>query len=170
MLGYAQGGRRAKRSAEAVQSTADLIEGAVRNADGGVAITEEVRTMLEEIAQGSTKVNDLITEIATASSEQADGIKQVNAAVDEMNRVTQEAAANSEESAAASSELAGQVTELTDMLGHFDVPGIARPVSRPVVDSPRPAAPQAPRPVPARASVADPETVLPLDGEDWEDF
>ena len=57
----------AQRSAEAAKNTAALIEEAVANANGGVQITKEVREALNDIVDGSTKVNDLITEIAAAS-------------------------------------------------------------------------------------------------------
>ena len=64
------------------------------------------------MASNAAKVGELVGEIATASSEQAQGIEQVNIAVTEMDKVTQQNAANAEESAAASEELNAQAEEL----------------------------------------------------------
>jgi methyl-accepting chemotaxis protein len=109
----------AMRSAEAAKNTANMIEESVKNADGGVKITEEVAKSLGQIVDRTGKVGDLIAEIAAASNEQALGIEQVNTAVAQMNQVTQSNAANSEESASAAEELSSQASELANMVGTF---------------------------------------------------
>ncbi len=114
----------AQRSATAAKNTADLIEGSVKNAQGGVDICTEVARVLSEIMNGSTKVSDVITEIAAASEQQSRGIEQINVAVAQMNSVTQQNAANAEESAAASEELRSQAEELADMVGSFTLSSI----------------------------------------------
>ncbi|MHC4662721.1 MAG: methyl-accepting chemotaxis protein [Planctomycetota bacterium] len=113
----------AMRSADAAKNTADLIEESVKNSEGGVRITEDVAKTLGEIVDSATKVNDLVAEIAAASSEQAQGIDQVNTAVAQMNKVTQQNAANSEESASAAEELNSQAEELAGMVGTFSLSG-----------------------------------------------
>ena len=107
----------AQRSAEAARTTADMIEGSVRNADNGVDISKEVAEALGEIADGSRKVNDLVAEIDAASSEQAQGIGQINTAMTQMDQVTQSNAASAEESASAAEELSAQAEELRRMVG-----------------------------------------------------
>jgi methyl-accepting chemotaxis protein len=62
-----------------------------------VTITNEV---FSEVTASSTKVVELMGEIAAASQEQSQGIDQVNKAMMEMNQVTQQNAANAEELAA----------------------------------------------------------------------
>ena len=109
----------AMRSAEAAKNTANMIEESVKNADGGVKITEEVAKSLNQIVDRVGKVGDLIAEIAAASNEQALGIEQVNTAVAQMNQVTQQNAANSEESASAAEELSSQAAELNNMVNEF---------------------------------------------------
>ncbi len=106
----------AMRSAEAAKNTANMIEEAVKNSDNGVAISQEVGSALSEIAEGSRKVNDLVTEIAAASEEQAQGIEQINQAVTQMDQVVQNNAANAEESASAAEELSAQAEELAHMV------------------------------------------------------
>jgi methyl-accepting chemotaxis protein len=52
----------ASRSAEAAKSTASMIDESVKNADGGVTITQEVGKFLTQINDGTQKVNDLVAE------------------------------------------------------------------------------------------------------------
>jgi uncharacterized phage infection (PIP) family protein YhgE len=98
-----------------------MIEASVKNADGGVKITEEVAEALSQIVDRAQKVGDLIAEIAAASNEQALGIEQVNTAVASMNQVTQQNAANSEESASAAEQLSSQARELANMVATFSL-------------------------------------------------
>ncbi len=160
----------AQRSAEAAKNTAELIDGAVKNAEGGVAITEEVRSILTDIVEGSKKVNDLITEIASASKEQADGIKQITEGVTSMDKVTQENSANSEQSAAAATQLNEQAKSLNDLIGRFTL-GTARTATlvKPVAAPSRPA-PAAKAPARKPAKPSRPEQVIPLDDDDMAEF
>jgi len=93
------------RSAEAAKNTSNLIEESVRNAEGGVAINQEVLTNLREINDQINKVSEVVSEIASASDQQSQGIDQITGAVEQMNEMTQRNAANSEESAASALEL-----------------------------------------------------------------
>ncbi len=106
----------ARRSAEAAQNTAELIEKSQENADNGVSVTEEVSKQLLSIQESSAKVNALISEISAASKEQAQGIDQVNTGVSEMDKVVQQNAADSEESASAAEELSSQAAEMERMV------------------------------------------------------
>jgi len=76
-----------------------------------------------EITQNINKVNDLIAEISAASTEQSQGISQINTAVADMDKLTQSNAANSEESASAAQELSAQVAELRNMISKFKLSG-----------------------------------------------
>ncbi len=162
----------AQRSAEAAKTTAELIDGAGRNVDKGVTFTENVQVILTEINEGSSKVTDLITEIAAASKEQSEGISQITTAVDGMNRVTQENAASSEESSAAASELNGQVVQLRDMIGEFDLTEVSQGSGRATKPRRSSPTPNRPDPAPARAasSAAKPAVAFPLDDDELSDF
>jgi methyl-accepting chemotaxis protein len=113
----------AMRSADAAKSTANLIEESVKNADGGVAINEEVLKNLNEIHSEVEKVSEVISEIAAASEQQNQGVDQINTAIEQMNQVTQQTAANAEESASAAEELSGQANEMNGMVGSFQLTG-----------------------------------------------
>ena len=58
---------------------------------------------------------ELISGIAAASSEQAQGIGQVSKAVIQMDQAVQHNSATAEESAAAAEELKGQISTLSDL-------------------------------------------------------
>ena len=179
----------AMRSAEAARNTADMIEEAVKNADGGVKITEEVASALGKIVDRAQKVGDLIAEIAAASNEQAIGIEQVNTAVAQMNQVTQSNAASSEESASAAEELSSQAAELLKMVGEFSLssksggyrqaqagnparhgtPQLRKPVIATLPDKSKKAPP--PKAASASASKAvKAEEIIPLDDDELSEF
>ncbi len=111
----------AQRSAEAARNTADLIEESVRNAEQGVSVTKQCADAFQAVTDSSTKVAQLVNEIASASEEQAQGIDQINTAVTQMDQVTQKNAANAEESASASEELSAQAEELNGMVARLEV-------------------------------------------------
>lgn len=102
----------AMRSADAAKETAALIEECVGSARNGAGICEEVAKSLEEITTASTRLNELVSGVSTASQEQSQAIHQVNGAVVQMDQVTQNNASAAEESASAAEELAGQAENL----------------------------------------------------------
>lgn len=63
--------------------------------------------------------NEIMDDIASASSEQSAGIHQVNQALSEMDQVTQQNAALVEEAAAAAESLRDQATSLAAVVGTF---------------------------------------------------
>jgi len=171
----------AQRSAEAAKNTAQLIEGAQQNADSGVESSTEVGSMLQDIDESIHKVSNLISEVSSASTEQAQGIDQVNTAVSNMDKVTQQNAANAEESSSSSEELSAQaqnlnamVAELVNMVGgsarsnrgpaqlvsqrnHLKAPQLARRSSD---TQPKPKA------LSSAQREVTPEKVLPFEDED----
>ncbi|MFA4884536.1 MAG: hypothetical protein WC601_01945 [Desulfotomaculaceae bacterium] len=68
---------------------------------------------------GVSKVTDFVSEIASASKEQAMGIDQINDGLNQVDQVTQQNSASSEELAAASEEMSSQVEMVKQMLGKF---------------------------------------------------
>ncbi|MFP3999660.1 MAG: methyl-accepting chemotaxis protein [Desulfobacterales bacterium] len=110
----------AQRSAEAAQTTSQLIEKSQENSGNGVTVAEEVASQLNSIKESSAKVNTLIGEITAASKEQSQGIDQVNTGVSEMDKVVQQNAADSEESASAAEELSSQATEMERIVAELE--------------------------------------------------
>jgi methyl-accepting chemotaxis protein len=102
----------AMRSSEAAKNTSTLINESVDRAKNGVNIAAEVEKALTQIVASGAKIGTLISEVAAASREQAQGVEQINVAVNEMDKVTQQNAAAAEQSAAAAEELSSQAEEL----------------------------------------------------------
>ena len=98
----------AQRSAQAAKETAAKIEGAIGKTGQGVEISRKVAAALNEIVTKAREMDELAAEVANGSNEQAQGIVQVNAAVGQMDKVTQSNAVSAEESAAAAQELNAQ--------------------------------------------------------------
>jgi methyl-accepting chemotaxis protein len=70
------------------------------------------------------QVNDIIERISVASTEQADGIAEVNRAVGQMDDMTQQNAALVEEAAAAAESLHEQTVNLARAVSVFKIEGI----------------------------------------------
>ncbi len=169
----------AGRSAKAAKETAELIENSTDKTRHGNEIVEKTETALKGIVAGTTKVSDLVAEIAAASNEQSEGIGQVTTGLGQIDQVTQQNTANAEESAAAAEELASQASHLQSMLAQFKLKGGAAPVRASAAKLPAPARPSAPalsyQEPPAQrrsndagtAGVAHPSQVIALDDKEF---
>jgi PAS domain S-box-containing protein len=111
----------AQRSSEAAKRTAELLEGSVQNAEGGVRLSHELGKQLQKVALASSRADGVVAEIVAASAEQSKGIAQIYDAVQRVNELTRQNGASSEQSAVAAEELSEQVGELTDMVGRFKI-------------------------------------------------
>ncbi len=109
----------AMRAADAAKNTADLIEGTVKKVSDGSELVTKTNEAFGQVAGSSKKVGELVGEISAASSEQAEGIEQVNKAVVEMDKVVQQNAANAEESASASEEMNAQAEQMKVSVGEL---------------------------------------------------
>lgn len=109
----------ASRSASAANSTADLIAESNQNIDHGAKIAASTSQTLVEIEQGAIKTADFLAEIAAASKEQAGGISQITAGINQIDQVTQQNSAYAESTATAAVELTEHVQKLKTMLAGF---------------------------------------------------
>ena len=153
--------------------------------DGSDLVTK-TNEAFQQVADSSSKVGELVGEIAAASNEQAQGIEQVNTAVVEMDKVVQQNAANAEESASASEEMNAQAEQMKGMVdelvvvvggaGKKDV-GSAVSSSTKSVIHPTHHALAAPTKkakgkevVVHKAKEVSPDQVIPLEDGDFKDF
>jgi methyl-accepting chemotaxis protein len=102
----------AMRAADAAKNTSTLIESTVKKIKDGSELVVKTNAAFAEVAVNSSKVGELVSEIAAASQEQSQGILQINKAVAEMDKVIQQTAANAEESASASEEMNAQAEQM----------------------------------------------------------
>ncbi|WP_404302020.1 methyl-accepting chemotaxis protein [Alicycliphilus denitrificans] len=180
----------AGRSAEAAKEIKQLIGASVDSVESGSAQVEQAGRSMQEIVQGVRRVSDLIGEITASSTEQRDGIGQVNQAVANLDQMTQQNAALVEESTAAAAAMHEQAQRLAQVVAVFNVGGhavaapraAARPLATPAAAQPKaqasvaPAvrtqvAKPAPKPaaVPARIASTKAPAAAGAD-DDWESF
>ena len=111
----------AKRSADAAGEIKALINASVETVESGSSQVAQAGQTMEEIVTSVRRVTDLIAEISASSTEQRDGIVQVNQAVAHLDQMTQQNAALVEESTAAASSLREQAQHLAQAVAVFHV-------------------------------------------------
>jgi methyl-accepting chemotaxis protein len=135
----------AQRSASAAKEIKALIAASVAIIDNGSVAVGEAGASMGSVVASVQQVNDIIHRISAASSEQADGIAEVNRAVGQMDDMTQQNAALVEQAAAAAASLHEQTVNLARAVSIFriedgqDAPPATEedaPVERRAPDSP----------------------------------
>ena len=121
----------ASRSADAAREIKSLIGASVEQVEAGSALVDRAGQTMTEVVGAIHRVTDIMGAISAASSEQSQGVSQVNDAVAQMDETTQQNAALVEEMAAAASSLNTQASELVDVVAAFrvrdDLPQAAAP-------------------------------------------
>ena len=185
----------AQRSAEAAKEIKALIGASVERVESGAQLVEQTGAAMHDIVSSVKRVTDLIGEIASAATEQRDGIAQVNVAVTNLDHMTQQNAALVEESAAAAQSLREQSARLAQVVSVFKVdqqqlaaapaPAPLKPAARPspVAHKPRTTSPAARKPLAAKAASQPkaaapapvqappaPKAASPAVTDEWESF
>jgi methyl-accepting chemotaxis protein len=109
----------AGRSAEAAREIKGLIGASVDKVEAGSRLVADAGATMTEIVGSVQRVSDIIGEITAASSEQSDGIGQINTSVIHLDQMTQQNAALVEESAAAAESLKEQAKRLAQVVSVF---------------------------------------------------
>ncbi len=102
----------AQRTAEASNSSTDLIDGQTSIIKDGADVATLVSESYQDVIAAVNKVGTMITEITVSTTEQATGVDRIKGAVYSVDKVTQENVANSEELAASADTLRSQATQL----------------------------------------------------------
>ncbi len=111
----------AQRSAQAAKEINGLIgENVSKVEQGAVQVQNAGETMRDVVAQIG-RVSSLIREIANATGEQSDGLRQVSQAVTLLDEATQQNAALVEEAGAAAESLNQQARQMTTLVSTFKV-------------------------------------------------
>ena len=119
----------AHRSASAAKEIKSLIGASVAGMEAGGKLVQQAGATMDEIVGGVKLVTDVMSEIGAAGEEQAAGLDQINAAMKQMDEVTQQDSSLVEEAAAASGALQELAAELMAVVGVFklnDQPGRTR--------------------------------------------
>jgi len=111
----------AQRSAQAAKEIKELIGNSVERVNLGSELVNQAGVTMQEIVTNVTRVRDIIGEIASSSTEQADGVNQINAAIGNLDQMTQQNAALVEQSAAAATSMSEQAAQLSEVVSIFKV-------------------------------------------------
>jgi len=109
----------AQRSAAAAKEIKELISASVANVEEGSRLVNNAGQTMGDIVDSIQRVTDIMGEITSASQEQTLGIEQINAAISQMDEVTQQNAALVEEAAAASQSMQEQAGNLVSVVSFF---------------------------------------------------
>jgi methyl-accepting chemotaxis protein len=111
----------AQRSAEAAKEIKTLISTSTQQVEAGVSLVGQTGEALRRITSGVSEINRTVAEIAASATEQANGLQQINVAVNQMDQATQQNAAMVEQSTAASHSLSNEASELQRLIGRFRI-------------------------------------------------
>ncbi len=111
----------AQRSSDAAREINDLISASEGQVQAGVELVDKTGTALGAIVESISEISELVSNIAVSTKEQASGLNEINAAVTELDQVTQQNAAMFEETTAASHALTTETNALADAVSRFDL-------------------------------------------------
>ena len=162
----------AGRSADAAKEIKHLIASSRTQVEQGVKLVGQTGTSLDRISERVSEIEQVVGVIANAAGEQATGLAEVNAAVDQMDQSTQQNAAMVEEATAATHNLARQSSDLNEIISGF-VTSAREILDRAAQQKPAAVASRAPaakmerrmsQPAPRKTGSAAPKA------EGWEEF
>jgi len=106
----------AQRSAQAARETASLIEESIARAHSGRSKVAEVSTAIDSLAGQSAQVRTLVEEVRAGSREQHRAVERIGDALEQIEQVSQSAAAGAEQGSASAEELSAQAAGLLDVV------------------------------------------------------
>jgi len=109
----------AQRCTQAAREVKLLINTSASSVENGSARVLAAGETMREIVASVRQVSDLVKQIFATTDEQSRGIVQANAAIAQLDQMTQQNAALVEERAAAAASLDQQVQRLNNVVGVF---------------------------------------------------
>ena len=111
----------ASRSAEAAKEIKELIKDSSDKVAVGSELVNQTGQSLGGIIGGVQKIGHIIAEIANASAEQSTAIGQVNAAITDLDNMTQQNAALAEQTSAASANMMSNAKDMNVAVDFFTI-------------------------------------------------
>ncbi len=123
----------AERTTTATKEIADMIgrvqtetktavgamKAGTREVEEGVTTTAQAGNSLKEIIHMSDSVGEMITQIATASTEQSSASEEINQNIEQIAKLVKESAEGAQQSAKACQDLSGLALDLQKMVSKF---------------------------------------------------
>jgi methyl-accepting chemotaxis protein len=97
-----------------------MIKRTVWRVKDGCGLEQKTGGEFREVGSGTKKAVELVDEIAAASNEQSQRTRQINPAIQEMDKTIQHTAANAEQAAPVSRELEGQAQQMEVNVGRLE--------------------------------------------------
>lgn len=98
-----------------------LIEMSSSQTVEGQKLVSDANNLMKGVIENVTEMNNILVQIQQASSEQADGISQINIAISQIDTTTQQNASLVEESLAASQMLSEQAVNMLQVVSVFKI-------------------------------------------------
>ena len=115
----------AQRSSEAAKEISTLIAASDEQVHSGVKLVGKTGQALSEIMGSVTEISSRVIQIAASAGEQASGIVEINAAVNQLDRTTQQTSAMFDAIHASGRSLASESAALNDAVNIFVLPSSA---------------------------------------------
>lgn len=103
------------------QGAVAAMEAGTKEVADGVSLAKDAGSSLSVIIEAVDRVNDMISQIATASEQQSAAAEEISTSVEGIASVTKETASGSQQTSAASQELSRMAVELQRMVGQFKI-------------------------------------------------
>ena len=153
----------AARCAKAAGETSQMIENNNKQINEGAETAMETSGKLDTIVEQSEKTAELISAIATSSSEQAQGIQQISLGLQQIDSVTQQNTAGAEETASVSREISSSASKLQELVGQFKLRKIQSGTASQSVSTPKTETPALnPLPLPPKSPMKPATTLKPV--------
>ncbi len=111
----------ANESADAVNTTRELIKVSLEEIESGNTIVNDVIASLDEAVDRVRVANGMIQDTAKAADKQMEGIDQIRDSIQDMSEIVQDNSAMAEETSATSEELAAQAVTLNELVQKFEI-------------------------------------------------
>jgi len=111
----------AQRSAGAAEEVKSHITNSVSRVDLGSKLVDEAGKTMSDIVDSITRVNEIMDDISTASSEQSLGVAQTAITIGDIDRATQQNASMVEKNATASIDLNTQSQQMLEAVAVFKI-------------------------------------------------
>ena len=111
----------AQKSADAAQSTTELIENSLTHIRKGSELALCTSTAFHEVAEHSKDILVMVAKIAETSKDQAIAIKQFSTGIDQIAGAVQMNSATSEENAASSDTLSREAQHMKELIAQFSL-------------------------------------------------
>jgi methyl-accepting chemotaxis protein len=108
---------------EETRSAVAAMEGGTQQVRAGVETTMQAGSSLKEIIHSAEEVGEMVTQIASAATEQSAATEEINASIAQIAKITSGSSESAQESAKACHELSTLALDLKNLVSQFKLDG-----------------------------------------------